>query len=71
MPPGSVRWPTPRWPSSTALVTTNPVFVALASWLFLREGPAGTWLGVLLTVVGSALSGWMTAAAACGSNPLS
>lgn len=57
--------------SSTALVTTNPVFVALASWLFLRERlPAGTWLGVLLTVVGSALIGLSDSSGGSGSNPL-
>ncbi|NNJ09637.1 DMT family transporter [Chloroflexales bacterium ZM16-3] len=44
--------------SSTALVTTNPVFVALATWLIFRERlTVGTWVGVLLTVVGSALIG--------------
>lgn len=57
--------------SSTALVTTNPVFVALASWLLLRERlPAGTWLGVLLTVVGSALIGLSDSSGGSGSNPL-
>ena len=42
--------------SSTALVTTNPVFVALATWLIYRERLSlGTWVGVLLTVGGSLL----------------
>lgn len=44
--------------SSTALVATNPLFVALASWLIFRERLArGTWIGVALTVAGSALIG--------------
>ncbi|MEI7768616.1 MAG: DMT family transporter [Chloroflexales bacterium] len=44
--------------SSTALVTTNPVFVAMATWLIFRErlGP-GTWAGVALTMGGSLLIG--------------
>ena len=42
--------------SSTALVTTNPVFVALATWLIYRERLSlGSWVGVLLTVGGSLL----------------
>lgn len=57
--------------SSTALVTTNPVFVALASWLLLRERlPMGTWFGVLLTVSGSALIALSDSAGGSGSNPL-
>jgi drug/metabolite transporter (DMT)-like permease len=41
--------------SSTALVTTNPLWVALASAWFLRERPGGTMLaGIALTVAGSA-----------------
>jgi len=44
--------------SSTALVTTNPVFVALATWLIFRERPSpGTWAGLLLTVGGSLMIG--------------
>lgn len=57
--------------SSTALVATNPVFVALASWLILRERlAAGVWLGVLLTVIGSVLIGFSDSSANSGSNPL-
>ena len=42
--------------SSTALVTTNPLWVALASAIFLRERPGGTAVaGILLTLVGSVL----------------
>lgn len=44
--------------SSTALVTTNPIFVALASWLVFRERLSrGVWIGVLLTVAGSVIIG--------------
>ncbi len=42
--------------SSAALVTTNPLWVGLASWFILRERP--TWslvLGILLTMTGSCL----------------
>jgi drug/metabolite transporter (DMT)-like permease len=57
--------------SSTALVATNPIFVALASWLLLRERLAwGVWLGVLLTVFGSALIGLSDRGGSGGSNPL-
>jgi drug/metabolite transporter (DMT)-like permease len=57
--------------SSTALVTTNPVFVALATWLIFRErlGP-GTWAGVLLTVAGSLLIGLSDSGGGVGSAPL-
>ncbi|HEX4985482.1 MAG TPA: DMT family transporter [Burkholderiales bacterium] len=42
--------------SSTALVTTNPLWVALASALLLRERPApGTVAGLALTAAGSVL----------------
>ena len=57
--------------SSTALVTTNPVFVALATWLIFRERlPFGTWLGVAITVLGSMLVGFSDSAGGGGSNPL-
>lgn len=40
--------------SSTALVTTNPLWVGLASVLVLRERvPAGAWIGIALTLAGS------------------
>lgn len=57
--------------SSTALVTTNPVFVALATWLILRErlGP-GTWAGVLLTVGGALLIGLSDHGGSGGAAPL-
>ena len=42
--------------SSTALVTTNPLWVALASAIFLRERPGGAAVaGILLTLAGSVL----------------
>jgi drug/metabolite transporter (DMT)-like permease len=57
--------------SSTALVTTNPVFVALATWLIFRERlGAGTWLGVLITVAGSALIGLSDSGGGHGAAPL-
>jgi drug/metabolite transporter (DMT)-like permease len=42
--------------SSTALVTTNPLWVALASAILLRERPGGAAVaGIVLTLAGSAL----------------
>ena len=42
--------------SSTALVTTNPLWVALASAIFLRERPGGAAIvGIMLTIGGSVL----------------
>lgn len=42
--------------SSTALVTTNPVWLALFSWMFLKDKPdRWIWAGVLLSVSGSVL----------------
>ncbi len=42
--------------SSTALVTTNPLWVALASAIFLRERPGSAALaGIVLTLAGSVL----------------
>jgi drug/metabolite transporter (DMT)-like permease len=57
--------------SSTALVTTNPMFVALISWLFFRERLGwGVWSGILLTVAGSIIVGLNDSAGGSGSNPL-
>lgn len=57
--------------SSTALVATNPIFVALASWLVFHERLGwGVWLGVLLTVLGSGLIGLSDRSGSGGSNPL-
>ena len=42
--------------SSVALVTTNPIWVGLASWLILREPPTGrTLAGIAISVFGSLL----------------
>jgi drug/metabolite transporter (DMT)-like permease len=42
--------------SSSALVSTNPLWIALASVLLFRQRPAAlTWLGVMITVGGSVL----------------
>lgn len=45
--------------SSVVFVSTHPIFVALAEWLWLgrRPGPAA-WVGVSLTVAGSVVIGW-------------
>jgi drug/metabolite transporter (DMT)-like permease len=57
--------------SSVMLVTTNPVFVALVSWILFRErlSPGG-WGGVLLTMLGSVLVGLSDRGGPIGSNPL-
>ncbi len=59
--------------SSAALVTTNPIWVGLASWLLLRERPGmGTLAGIVITLIGSALiiiSGLGASASAQFSNP--
>jgi drug/metabolite transporter (DMT)-like permease len=41
--------------SSSALVATNPLWIALASLLFRQRPSALTWLGVLITIGGSVL----------------
>ncbi|MEM7770187.1 MAG: EamA family transporter [Cyanobacteria bacterium P01_A01_bin.37] len=44
--------------ASTTLVTTNPVWVALISWLWLRERPSTkTLLGIAITIAGSLFIG--------------
>ena len=60
--------------SSTALVTTNPIWIALVSWLFFRERLDG-WLvfGIAATIAGSALiflSDANLAEGSGGSNPM-
>ncbi|MCC5897741.1 MAG: DMT family transporter [Phormidium sp. BM_Day4_Bin.17] len=57
--------------ASTTLVTTTPLWVALLSWLFLREPiSGGTWLGMAIALGGGGLiaSGEM-AIAVSGSQP--
>jgi drug/metabolite transporter (DMT)-like permease len=44
--------------SSVVFVTTSPVFVALAEWLWLKQPPSwGAWLGIVLALAGSLLVG--------------
>jgi drug/metabolite transporter (DMT)-like permease len=57
--------------SSAALVSTNPLWVGLASVVLLRERLAGgTMAGVALTITGSALIGLSDSSGAGGSNAL-
>ncbi len=57
--------------SSTALVATNPIFVALASVLIFRERLRWTvWSGVLLTVLGAVLIAFSDHGGGSGLNPL-
>ncbi len=45
--------------ASTALVTTNPVWVALLSWLWFGERPSWrTAVGIAVTLVGGGIIGW-------------
>jgi drug/metabolite transporter (DMT)-like permease len=57
--------------SSVALVSTNPLWVGLASLLVLRERlvPA-TWLGIALTIGGSVLIGISDSSGGSGTNPM-
>jgi drug/metabolite transporter (DMT)-like permease len=57
--------------SSSALVATNPLWIALASVLLFRQRLAApTWLGVLITVAGSVLIAISDSDGAGGSNAL-
>lgn len=57
--------------SSVALVSTNPLWVGLASLVFLRERlTAATWVGIALTIGGSALIGISDSGGGGGSNAL-
>ena len=57
--------------ASTALVTTNPVWVTLFGWLFFREAPSGlTLLGIGIALLGGLLIGLGDAQGGSGSNPL-
>src|SRR5262249_19795091 len=57
--------------SSSALVATNPLWIALASALVFRERLAAlTWLGVLITVGGSVLIAISDSSGNSGSNAL-
>ena len=45
--------------SSVALVTTNPIWVALGAWLVFRDRPtARLWAAIALSLAGSALISW-------------
>ncbi len=57
--------------SSSALVATNPLWIALASVLLFRQRPSAlTWLGVLITVGGSVLIAISDSDGASGSHAL-
>ncbi|MFN4232611.1 DMT family transporter [Thermus sp.] len=57
--------------ASTALVTTNPVWVTLFGWLLLREAPSGlTLLGIAVALLGGLLIGLGDAQGGGGANPL-
>ena len=57
--------------SSTALVTTNPIFVALVSFVLWRERISRrAALGIALTLLGSALIALSDQSGGSGSNPL-
>jgi drug/metabolite transporter (DMT)-like permease len=57
--------------SSSALVATNPLWIALASLLLFRERPSAlTWLGVLITIGGSVLIAISDSDSAGGSHAL-
>ena len=56
--------------ASTALVTTNPLWVSLFSWLFLGESPSKqTWIGAGIALAGGALIG-LGQEGGLSSNPL-
>jgi len=45
--------------SSVALVTTNPIWVALAAWLWLGEKPRPkVWIAIALSIIASLLISW-------------
>lgn len=45
--------------SSVALVTTNPIWVAFAAWLWLGEKPGPrVWLAIVLSMIASLLISW-------------
>lgn len=57
--------------ASTALVTTNPVWVTLFGWLLFREAPSGlTLLGIGIALLGGLLIGLGDAQGGGGANPL-
>ncbi|WP_347240136.1 DMT family transporter [Thermus sp.] len=57
--------------ASTALVTTNPIWITLLGWLFFREKPSFfTLLGVGVALLGGLLIGLGDAEGSGGANPL-
>ncbi|WP_243028234.1 DMT family transporter [Thermus albus] len=57
--------------ASTALVTTNPVWITFFGWLFFREAPSFlTLLGVGIALLGGLLIGLGDAQGGGGTNPL-
>jgi len=57
--------------ASTALVTTNPVWVAVLSWLWLGEKPSlKTSVGIAIALIGSLLIGLGSSSGSSVSNPL-
>ncbi|MBD2066971.1 DMT family transporter [Leptolyngbya sp. FACHB-671] len=57
--------------ASTALVTTNPVWVAILSWLWFGEKPSlKTGLGIAIALIGSLLIGLGSSGGSPVSNPL-
>ncbi|WP_088891360.1 DMT family transporter [Leptolyngbya ohadii] len=57
--------------ASATLVTTNPVWVALLSWLWLKEKPSRmTIAGIVITLLGSGLVALGGDSITAGSNPL-
>jgi drug/metabolite transporter (DMT)-like permease len=57
--------------ASTALVTTNPVWVAILSWLWFGEKPSlKTSVGMAIALIGSLLIGLGSSDSSTSSNPL-
>lgn len=56
--------------SSSALVTTSPLWLGLAAWLMRERLARATWAGALLTMLGSAAIGLSDSGAGAGSNAL-
>lgn len=56
--------------SSSALVTTSPLWLGLAAWLMRERLARATWAGALLTMLGSAAIGLSDSGTGAGSNAL-
>ncbi len=57
--------------ASTTLVTTNPIWVALISWLWWKEAiPRMTWVGIAIAIGGAGLIGSATVVHGPMANPL-